>query len=125
MHLQPIVDVETQFIISDNATNVVKKTVKLSYLWMYQDINTFQANLSITSNQILEYSSYKAIPGKLLFCYVAENDAALSFQKFKDECMNKYNNTDNSTMGWTIVSNSNIQPDQNLELLKMINREFN
>ena len=92
---------------------------------MYQDISTFQSNLSISSDQILEYSSYKPIPGRLLFCYVAENNATASFQKFKDDCMNKYNNSDNATMGWAIISNSNIQPDQNLELLKMINREFN
>ena len=42
---------------------------------------------------------------------------------FKDSCRDKYNNTANETVGWTLVSNADIKPDQNLELLKLISNE--
>lgn len=108
VYSQPIVDVEESFIIKEPDTDAIKKTVRLAYLWMYQDIDNFQSNLTITSHQVLDQNTLKPIDGKMLFCYVAKNNASLSYQAFKDEC--KSQDKTNKTV-WTIVSNANIQPD--------------
>lgn len=121
---QSIVDVSSKLLFREGNSTDVNKTVKLVSLWMYQDLVNYQANLTINSTQLID-SHFNSIPGKMLFCYVYETEAIDSFQKFKDSCRDSYNNTDNSTVGWTIVSNADIRPDNNLELLKLISNYEN
>ena len=59
----------------------------------------------------------------MMLCYikdVADNKDELIYQSFVNDCKNKYVDPDNLTTVWTVVSNSNNNPDVNLDFLKYV-----
>lgn len=61
----------------------------------------------------------------MMLCYIkdiANNKDELIYSAFEKECRDGYNNTDNITTAWTVVSNSNNNPDVNLDFLKYITK---
>jgi len=95
-HGQNIVEVKSSLKIykaknNETKTEELENTVRMASLWVYQDLDNYQADLTLKSDQILG-PKQEPVPGLMLMCYVAEDTADASFNKYVKECREAYIN---------------------------------